>query len=249
MTRETEIMEALLSMADTLVDDFDVVDLLTALTDRCVNLLNISAAGVMLAGPDRDLRLIASSSDSMRILELFELQEDEGPCLDAYRSGEAVEQLDLQSGQFRWPRFAPVAIDSGYRSVLALPLRLRQATIGALNLFNESVMTVSDADLVVARAFADLAAISVIQHRVMSESQLLNEQLAHALQSRITIEQAKGVISERAGIDLQQAFGRLRGYARNNNLLLTDVARSAIDGTLSSDAWSTAAPPGASRRD
>lgn len=249
MTRETEIMDALLTMADTLVDDFDVVDLLTALTDRCVNLLNISAAGVMLAGSDRDLRLIASSSEAMRILELFELQEDEGPCLDAYRTGEAVEQLDLQSGQVRWPRFAPVALESGYRSVLALPLRLRQTTIGALNLFNESVMVVSEADIVVARAFADLAAISVIQHRVMSESQLLNEQLAHALRSRITIEQAKGVIAERAGIDLQEAFGRLRGYARNHNLLLTDVARSAVEGTLTSTAWSTPAPPGRPPRD
>lgn len=249
MTRETEIMDALVTMADTLVDDFDVVDLLTALTDRCVSLLNISAAGVMLAGPNRELRLIASSSEAMRILELFELQEDEGPCLDAYRTGEAVEQLDLQSGRARWPRFAPEALDSGYRSVLALPLRLRHATIGALNLFNESAVAVSDADIVVARAFADLAAISIIQNRVMSESQMLNEQLAHALRSRITIEQAKGVIAERAGIDLQEAFGRLRGYARNNNLLLTEVARSAIEGTLASAAWSAPAPPGARPRD
>ena len=249
MTREAEIMDALLSMADTLVDDFDVVDLLTALTDRCVSLLNVSAAGVMLAGPDQDLRLIASSSDAMRILELFELQEDEGPCLDAYRTGEPVKQLDLQSGQDRWPRFAPFALQTGYRSVLALPLRLRQVTIGALNLFNESVITITDADLVVARAFADLAAISIIQHRVLSESQLLNEQLVHALRSRITIEQAKGVISERAGVSLEEAFGRLRRYARNHNQLLTDVARAAVEGALSPAAWTSPAPPGAPPRD
>jgi hypothetical protein len=191
MTREADVVRSLVEMADTLVDDYDVVDLLTGLTDRCVTLLGVSAAGVMLASPSGSLGLVASSSEAMRLLELFELQEQEGPCLDAFRSGGRVDEDDLQAGSGRWPLFSA-------------------------------------------------AALSILQHRASAEAQRLNEQLSAALSSRIVIEQAKGVISERAGIDLAEAFARLRGYARNANLPLTDVARAAVDGTLDPGAWASA---------
>jgi GAF domain-containing protein len=242
MARESDIVESLVEMADTLVDDYDVVDLLTGLADRCVHLLGVAAAGVMLASPEGDLRLVASSSEAMRVLEVFELQAQEGPCLDAFRTGERVEHEHLRAGAGRWPRFATVALEAGFKSAFALPLRLREVTIGAMNLFHAQHTPMDERDVIVARAFADLATITVLQHRVAAESQRLNEQLSAALASRIVIEQAKGVISERVGLDLAEAFTRLRRYARNHNQRLSDVAQAAVDGTLDPSAWRSAPP-------
>jgi GAF domain-containing protein len=242
MTREADVVKSLVEMADTLVDDFDVVDMLTVLADRCVSLLGVSAAGVMLASPAGSLGLVASSSEAMRLLELFELQTQEGPCLDTFRTGEPVEHENLLAGTGRWPLFSAAALQAGFRSALALPLRLREVTLGALNLLSVSRTPMAEADVIVARGFADLAALSIAQHRVTAEVQRLNEQLSAALTSRVVIEQAKGVISERAGVDLSEAFSRLRAHARNNNQRLTDVAHAAIDGRLDPLAW--APPPG-----
>jgi GAF domain-containing protein len=242
MTREADVVRSLVEMADTLVDDYDVVDLLTGLADRCVSLLDVSAAGVMLASPSGGLGLVASSSEAMRLLELFELQAEEGPCLDAFRHGERVGQENLQAGAGRWPQFSAAAIRAGFQSAVALPLRLRDVTLGALNLLSATRSPIAEADLIVARAFADLAALSIVQHRASTEAQRLNEQLSGALTSRIVIEQAKGVISERAGVDLAEAFTRLRTHARKTNQRLTDVARAAVDGTLDPRAWAPASP-------
>ncbi len=236
MTREADVVRSLVEMADTLVDDYDVVDLLTGLADRCVDVLGVSAAGVMLASPAGSLGLVASSSEAMRLLELFELQAQEGPCLDAFRTGEPVGHEDLEAGAGRWPSFSAAALQAGFASASALPLRLREVTLGALNLLSATQAPMAEADVIV-RAFADLATLSITQHRASAEAQRLNEQLSAALTSRVVIEQAKGVITERAGVDLAQAFTRLRGYARNHNLRLTDVARAAIDGTLDPAAW------------
>ncbi len=240
MTREAEVVQSLVDLADTLVADYDVVDLLTGLAHRCVQVLGAAAAGVMLASPSGELRLVASSSEAMRVLELFELQAEEGPCLDAFRTGERVEHENLRAGAGRWPRFATVAVEAGFQSVFALPLRLREMTIGALNLASVEQTPMDEADDLVARAFADLATISVIQQRAAIETQRVNEQLSHALTSRIVIEQAKGVIFGRAGVDLEESFSRLRAYARSHNLRLTDVAQAAIDGTLDPQAWADA---------
>ena len=240
MAREESLIRSLVEMADTLVDDYDVVDLLTGLADRCVNLLGVDASGVMLASPEGELRLIASSSEAMRVLEVFELQAKQGPCLDAYHTGEPVAHESLRAGTGRWPQFATVALQAGFQSVFALPLRLRDMTIGAMNLFHAQQTPMDERDVIVARAFADLAAISVMQHRAVTETQRVNEQLSGALTSRIVIEQAKGVISERAHVDLAEAFERLRRYARNNNRRLTEVAQATIDGHL--DLTARAAP-------
>jgi GAF domain-containing protein len=244
MTRETGAVRSLVEMADTLVDDYDVVDLLTGLTDRCVSLLGVSAAGVMLASPAGSLGLVASSSEAMRLLEEFELQAEKGPCLDAFRDGEPVEHEDLEAGPGRWPSFSAAARKAGFRSAIALPLRLREVTLGALNLLNVTRTPMNAADLIVARAFADLAALSVAQHRASAEALRLNEHLTVALTSRVIIEQAKGVLSERAGVDVAEAFARLRAYSRNGNLRLTDVAQAAIDGTLAPQAWAPLTQPG-----
>jgi GAF domain-containing protein len=237
MTREADVVRSLVEMADTLVDDYDVVDLLTGLAGRCVTLLGASAAGVMLASPTSSLGLVASSSEAMRLLELFELQAQEGPCVDAFRTGELTQHEILIAGSGPWPSFTAAALNAGFRSAFAIPLRWRDVTLGALNLLSVSQEPMGDADKIVARAFADLAALSIVQHRASSEARRLNEQLSAALTSRIVIEQAKGVLCERAGVDLAQAFARLRSYARTNNLRLTDVAQAAVDGVLDPGAW------------
>jgi hypothetical protein len=239
--RDDYIIQALVDIADNLVDTFDVVDLLIKLTDRCVEILGISAAGVMLAMPTGELRLIASSSEAMQLVELFELQIREGPCLEAFNSGEQVNHENLDEGYDRWPRFSEVARQAGFRSASAIPMRLRDATIGALNLFSFDVRPMDERDVIVARGFADLATISVLQHDVASEAHRVNDQLSHALVSRIAIEQAKGVIAERAGVGMDEAFSRLRNYARSHSVRLAAVAQAAVEGTLDPAAWE--APP------
>jgi GAF domain-containing protein len=243
MTREADVVRSLVEMADTLVEDYDVVDLLTGLTGKCVNLLGVSAAGVMLSHPSGRPGLVASSNEAMRLLELFELQAQEGPCLDAIRTGEAVGPEVLVPRSGRWPSFTAEALEAGFRSVTALPLRYHDVILGALNLLSITPDAMAEADRIVARAFADLAAVSIVHHRSSIEAIRLNEQLTAALTSRVVIEQAKGVLAERAGVDLTEAFARMRHYARDHNRRLTDVAEAAVAGALDPAAWQPGKAP------
>jgi GAF domain-containing protein len=223
-------------MADNLVTDFDVVELLTKLADRCVEVLDVGAAGLMLAGPDGELKVMASSSEASRLLELFELQAKEGPCLDCYRNGKPVMHQDLAELPRRWPHFAAETLAAGFHSVQSLPMRLRGTVIGALNLFRVGTGEMPKADRQNAQALADVATIAILQHRAALEAQVLNQQLQHALNSRVVIEQAKGMVAERAGLNMELAFSALRTYARNHNLRLVDVAEAVIDGSLAPSA-------------
>jgi len=232
MPREALLVQTLVELADTLVDDFDVVELLTRLTDGCVEILDVTAAGVMLVAPEGDLRVVASSSEAMRVVELFELQNQEGPCPDCFRTGRYVVNHDLAADGHAWPTFAPVALAAGFRSVHAMPMQLRGDVIGALNLFGAAARPLEESDVLAGRALADLATIALMQHRITSEARILNDQLSHALNSRVIIEQAKGVLAERAGLEMDQAFARLRHHARNNSLRLADVAQAVVSGNL-----------------
>ena len=242
MPKQILFARTLVELADTLVADFDVVELLTLLADRCVDVLGVSAAGLMLAGPDGDLRVMASSSEAMRLLELFELQSREGPCLDCYVSGRPVVNQDLAHVNGRWPRFAQEALAAGFRSVHALPMRLRGTVIGALNLFVVEPGDMPGADVEAAQALADVATIAILQHRAVLEAQVVNQQLQHALNSRIVIEQAKGMVAERADLNMEQAFSTLRRHARDHNLRLVDVAEAVIGGSLAPSALGRAHP-------
>lgn len=232
LPREAALARTLVKLADTLVDDFDVVELLTLLTDQCVEMLRIHAAGIMLLAPEGELRVMASSSEAMRILELFELQSEEGPCLDCYRSGTSLVNQNLASSDQRWPRFATEARKAGFRAVHALPMHLHGSVVGALNLFSTDVVKVSGADIEAAQAMADIATIAVLQQRASVQAQVINEQLNHALNSRVVIEQAKGIVAERRGVEMEQAFALLRAYARNHNRRLVAVATAVINGSL-----------------
>ena len=229
--REAELVKTFVELADTLVDDFDVVELLTLLADRCVEVLDVTAAGLMLA-TDGELRVIASSSDAMRVLELFELQSEEGPCPECFRTGKPIVNQQLNTVDDRWPLFAPRALEAGFRSVHAVPMRLRGQIIGALNLFRTAEGGLTEDDAIAAQALADVATVAILQHRAAAEAHAVNEQLTYALNSRVVIEQAKGMVAERLGLDMEQAFNRLRHHARSHNLRLGDVARNVSDGTL-----------------
>jgi len=224
------LSETFVELTDTMVADFDLIDFLHVLTSRSVELLDVSAAGLLLADPRGELRVVAASSEAARLLELFQLQSDQGPCLDCFRSGRPVAVADLGADQ-RWPQFAAAAGQAGFCSVQALPMRLRDQVIGALNLFR-ATPGAFDADVVhVGQALADVATISLLHERSMRRSDILNEQLQTALNSRVVIEQAKGKLAERLGIEVDQAFALLRDQARNRNQRLSDLARAFVDGT------------------
>jgi GAF domain-containing protein len=242
-SKQTLLGETMVTLADNLVNDFDVIDLLTTLADRCVTILGVDAAGLMLVGPDGTLRVVASSSEQMRLLELFELQTEQGPCLESFQTGEAVTQQDLAAAMDRWPKFAPAAISSGFQSVHALPMRLRGDVIGALNLFQTDPEGIGDEDLHAARAFANIATVAILQYRATIGSHELIDQLNTALNTRIVIEQAKGIVAERQQLDMERAFAALLGYARNNNLRLSDVAAAVVAGTLTPSNLNSAPVP------
>ncbi|MHB8464053.1 MAG: GAF and ANTAR domain-containing protein [Acidimicrobiales bacterium] len=230
--REEQLNRTFVELADTLVNHFDVAELLHTLATRCVELFDVDAAGLMLADERGALRVVASSNEQTRMLELFEIQSQEGPCSDCYRDGRTVTEDDLDRSQ-RWPRFRQEALAAGFRAALAVPMSLRDETIGALNLFRARPGALDEADLASCRALADVATIALIQERALREARLIAEQLQVALNSRVLIEQAKGVLAGLANVDMDAAFKMLRGYARAENLLLVSVARDLIEGRLS----------------
>jgi hypothetical protein len=231
MDREQRLAETFVQLADTLIDDFDVIDFLQVLAARCVELLDVTAAGIMLAGQGGSLMTVAASDERARLLELFEIQNDEGPCRDCYRLETAVVNVDLEGARERWPQFAPQAIAGGFRSANALPLRLRSQVIGSLNLFHEGTAGLGEAELRMAQALADAATIGILQQRTVRRGEIVMGQLQLALNSRVVIEQAKGVLAERLQISPDDAFEVLRGAARSRNRLLSDLARDVATGS------------------
>jgi hypothetical protein len=222
--RETRVLDAAVSLVDSLLDDFDVVDLLTELTERCTELLDVESAGLLLADPLEQLRLLAATSEGTRELELFQLQAEEGPCVDCYLTGQPVSVADLQAHASRWPRFVPAALDAGFASVHAVPMRAAGIVMGTLGLFGSRTGALNDADLLVGQTLAHIASVAILQEHPHTPSTVM-PQLRSALTSRILVEQAKGFLRESLDISVEQAFQLLRRYARTHGDHLTDVAR------------------------
>jgi GAF domain-containing protein len=224
------LAQVFVEVSDTLIDEFDLLDFLHMLAARTAELSAASVVGLLLADKHGDLQFMAASREDARLLELFQLQNDEGPCLDAFRSGAPVLNTDLREDVQRWPRFAPHAIEAGFRSVHAFPLRLRTQVIGALNVFGADDGARLEADDVpIVQALADMASIALLQERTIRQAQVLTEQLQGALNSRVVIEQAKGVIAQARGVSVDEAFALIRAYARSNNLRLGEVTHAVID--------------------
>lgn len=227
---EIQLADVFVEMADTLVDDFDMIDFLHLLTERCVQLLGVSAAGLLLADGQGTLQVVAASSERTRLLELFQLQTDQGPCVECFRTGQPVSVADLPSAGL-WPHFTAAAAEVGFASVCALPMRLRTEVIGALNLFEASASALEPARIRVGQALADVATIGLLQHRAIRDRDALTSQLQTALNTRVLIEQAKGVLAERFQLDVAAAFTVLRGEARRRNLRLSELAQAVVDGS------------------
>jgi GAF domain-containing protein len=229
------VAEALVALADTLVDDYDVVDLMDRLANTCVELLDVTAAGILLKDLRGSLHLVASSSEETRVLELFQLQDEDGPCLDCVFTGSPVSSADL-GADGRWPRFTAAAAHAGFSAVYAVPMRLRSDVIGGINLFRAEPRPLASTDERIAQALADVATIGVLQQRSRHRAGLLAEQLQSALDSRITIEQAKGVLAQRGGLQMEAAYRMLRQHARNGNHHLSQLAHDVIQDNATADA-------------
>ncbi len=221
--RETRVLEAVVSLVDNVLDDFDVVDLLTELTERCADLLDIAAAGFLLADPLGQLRLLAATSTQTRELELFQLQADEGPCVECYATGHPVSVADLRAATARWPRFVPAALEAGVASVHAVPMRAAGIVLGSLGLFGSRPGELNEADLLVGQTLAHVACVAILQESAPTPSTVI-PQLRSALIQRVVIEQAKGFLRERFDISVGEAFTLLRRYAHTYGDHLSDVA-------------------------
>jgi GAF domain-containing protein len=230
---DERLAQTFVELADTLVGGFDLMEFLHMLTERCVELLEVDAAGLLLADARGTLQLVAASTEQARVVELFQIQNDEGPCLDSYRTGQPVIVPDIADGQAtaRWPKFAPAAHEMGFAAVHAIPMRLRDQVIGTLNLFGSAPHGLDPAVARAARALVDIATIGILQERASREQGIVAGQLQVALNSRVIIEQAKGILAERLHVTPDHAFLILRDYSRNNNRPLTQLAGDVITGT------------------
>lgn len=246
--REQSVSQAFVALADTLVDDYDIIDLLDQLVSHSVNLLAADAAGIVLSDARGKLRVVASSSEDAELMELLQLDTEEGPCVDCYRNASRVSVHDLAAVAAQWPEFTAAAAQAGaFRSVHALPLRLRGEAIGALNLFHRVPGPLPEADLSLGQALADVATIGILQERAIRRREIVNEQLQTALTSRVTIEQAKGVLAQHYGLTMDAAFERLRRYSRSRNLRLAEVAHRIAARELDPTEL-TASLPGGTRK-
>lgn len=225
--RETRVLDAVVSLVDSVLVDFDVVDLLTELTERSAQLLDVAAAGFLLADPFDQLRLLAATTQQAHDLELFQLQADQGPCVECYATGRPVSVADLNAEATRWPEFVPAALDAGFASVHAVPMRAAGIVLGALGLFGTTSGELGDADVLVAQTLAHVACVAILQGQAPTPATVM-PQLRSALASRVIVEQAKGFLREFLDVSVEEAFVLLRAYSRTNGEHLTDVARRLI---------------------
>ena len=229
---DRQVWQAFVQLADTLVADFDVIEFLHALAQHCVDLLGVSACGILLADHTGRLNLVAASTEQVRLLELSQAQTAEGPCVDAYRTRAPVSCPDTAAARERWPDFAPAALSAGFAAVHALPMQLREQAIGAVSLYATQPSEPGGLTAELGQALADVATIGILHERALHRRETVTEQMERALSSRITIEQAKGVLAERLHVTIEDAFTLMRAYARDHSLKLADTAHAIAAGEL-----------------
>jgi transcriptional regulator with GAF, ATPase, and Fis domain len=228
LQRQARLAQRFVDLADTLVDDYDVVEVLDGLMSTCLDVLEVDEAGMLLNDVQGNLQRVASSSEEARLLELLQVQTREGPCFEAVQTGQMIVVDNIEVSRDRWPTFAERATADGFHSVYAFPMRLREATIGGLNLFGMEHDALDEESRVIAKALADIATIGIIQQRSLHRTSLLAENLQRALNTRIVVEQAKGILAERGELPMEETFALLRSYARSHNLKLSELAHSVV---------------------
>jgi len=231
-TREQRLVDTFVALTDTLVDDYDVVELLQNLVDGVVEIFDASAAGILLVNQSQELEVLASTSERSSFLGLLQLDAGEGPCVECFATGRPVSVRDHAEMERRWPTFAAASAESGYASVHSIPMRLRETTLGSLNLFRDTEGALNREDALAAQALTDVATISILQQRTLEHANLAQQQLQRALDSRVVIEQAKGFVAQTHRVGMEEAFALLRGYARSHQELLADVARAVVERRL-----------------
>ncbi|MCU1404152.1 MAG: transcriptional regulator [Glaciihabitans sp.] len=231
-TRTEQLLDAFATLADTLVAGYDVLELLQTLVENCRDLLDIDSAGILLANTHGELEVVASTSEANTLIEIMQLDADAGPCLDCFRTRAVVSLPDVSVDSARWAQFTATALAQGIHSVYAIPLRLRETTIGTLNLMRNTVGELNRYDIRAAQALADVATIGILQERTIRDASTVRDQLQRALSSRIVIEQAKGVVAETANLSMDAAFSLIRHYARTERMTLGTVAQRLVAGQL-----------------
>lgn len=231
-TRTQQLFEAFATFADTLVVGYDVLGLLQTLVETCRDLLDVDSAGILLLSASDDLEVVASTSESNRLIEVMQLDANAGPCMECFRTRSVVSVPDVDVDSARWPAFCATALEQGIHSVYAIPLRLRDNTIGTLNLMRNERGEPNQHDVQAAQALADVATIGILQERSVRDASTVRDQLQNALSSRVIIEQAKGVVSETSNLTTEEAFQAIRRYARSHETALSVVAQQLVDGNL-----------------
>lgn len=230
--RERDVTEAFVAIANSLVDGYDLLDLYLGLTADCARLLDVAETGLLLADSRGVLHVMAASSEQTMALELLQLQREQGPCLDCFRGGTAVLVPELDAEAERWPEFVAAARSAGFASVHALPMRLRDTVLGSLGMFGTHVGALDEDDLALGQALAHVASVALVAERATADSKALTAQLQAALTSRVALEQAKGILAQLGGLDMDGAFAALRRYARDHNRRLADLAADVVDRVL-----------------
>ncbi|KGJ78378.1 transcriptional regulator [Cryobacterium roopkundense] len=231
-TRASLVSAAFVKLADALVGEYDMLDVLHTLVAQSVELVDATAAGLLLADANGHLQVLASTSEESQLVEILQTDAGVGPCVDAYITGNVVTLSNIETDGNRYPDFQSAALSQGFRSVHAIPMRVRPNTIGALNLFRAQTGILSEEDAAIGQALADVATISILQERAVRENAVIKEQLQRALDSRVLIEQAKGVIAQRSNVDMNEAFNRLRRYARSHNEAMHVSAENVINNVV-----------------
>ncbi|MGW7412317.1 GAF and ANTAR domain-containing protein [Streptomyces sp. NPDC054863] len=233
ISREQHIAKAFVSLADSFAEDVDPTVLLDRLAAHCVALTSTDAAGIMMIDARGSLRTMAVSDSRAALLELFQMQSGQGPCIDAWHEQHRLDVPDLATQESRWPDFVPLARELGFRGAYALPMKVNGQGVGALNLLREDPGTLTDTELALAQALADVACVAVVRwqadparpHDVLTQVQA-------AVSVKATIETAKGLLAAAGGIGVQEADAALHRYSRLHGMSPSDAAQQLVRRTL-----------------
>ncbi|PPF27417.1 transcriptional regulator [Rathayibacter tritici] len=228
-SREHSVIKTFVALSDTLVDDYDVVDFTQTLVESSATLFDAVSAGLVLADPAGSLEVLASTDEDARLIELLQLDRGSGPCIQCFETGQPVIVEDVRAVGAEWAEFRERAIEIDVLAAHCVPMRSGGTTIGSLSLFQSRPGRLDRDDIAVVQAFADVATIGILHQRALQQSTVTQEQLQRALDSRVLIEQAKGILAYAHRTTVEQAFEVLRVRSRATSTPITTLAQEIIN--------------------